>query len=68
VGSVILVLRVYRSNLSCCTRGPVDRRALLGLAEERVLGVAAPQLLARIVGAVLKETVMLSFIHVACES
>lgn len=30
--------------------------------------MAAPQLLARVVGAVLKETRMLAFIHAVCDS
>lgn len=51
--------------LSCSTLGAINGRAFLGLAEERVLRVAAPQLLARVVGAVLKETVTLVFTHAA---
>lgn len=54
--------------LSCSALGAVNGRAFLGFAEKRVLRVAAPQLLAWVVGAVLKETVMLAFTHAACKA
>ena len=46
-----------------CAHGAVYRRALLGLAEEGVLRMAAPQLFAGVKGAVLEETESLSFTH-----
>ena len=41
--------------LPVSAHGAVDGRAFLGLAEERVVWVAAPQLLARVEGPVLRE-------------
>lgn len=60
-----ILVYCYDYYLFTKTLGAINGGAFLSLAEERVLQVAAPQLLAGVVGAVLKETVMLAFTHAA---